>query len=64
MSREPSENAELTDWIPPYLRGEMAVVADPDACDDDPDEEMPDTIPETRPLGAQAVDRERTAGEE
>ena len=55
MAREDFENAELHDRIPLWQRGEMAVVADPDACDEEPDDELPDTIPETRPLGAQAA---------
>ncbi len=54
MARDHFENAELNEYLPPWLRGEMAVVADPDACDEDPDDVLPDTIPETRPLGAQA----------
>ena len=69
MSRDHFENGELDDFLPPWLRGEMAVVADPDACDEDLDDEMPDTVPETRPLGARVerpdgVDRERAGGEE
>lgn len=57
MSREDFENAELHDGIPLWQRGEMAVVADPDAYDDDvpEDDEMPDTVPETRPLGARTA---------
>jgi len=52
MRRDDFENPELYDGIPPWLRGEMAVVADPDASDDDFDDEMPDTVPEPCPLGA------------
>lgn len=68
MPREHQENAALMSWIPDFLRGEMAVVANPDPSDDDLDEEMPDTTPETRRLEPQAerldrLDRERAAGE-
>ena len=52
MPRDDFENAELHDEIAHWRRGEMAVVADLDACDDLSDDEMPDTVPETRPLGA------------
>lgn len=53
MSRDDLENAELHDDIAPWQRGEMAVVADPDAWEDSADDdELPDTVPETRPLGA------------
>ena len=64
MPRDDFENAELHDEIAHWRRGEMAVVADLDACDDFSDDEMPDTVPETRPLGAriespQGLDRDR-----
>ena len=67
MPRDDRENPELHDDIAPWQRGEMAVVADADATDDGAsDDEMPDTVPETRPLGARvdgadALDREHAA---
>lgn len=53
MPRDDVENPELHDDIAPWQRGEMAVVADTDADFAD-DDELPDTVPETRPLGARA----------
>ncbi len=65
MPRKRFEYSDLDEYLPIHLRGEMAVVADPDACDDEPDDDMPDTVPETRPFGARTREREeeRAAGE-
>jgi hypothetical protein len=69
MHRDARRDAEIEEEIPFELRGEMAVVADPDCCGDwqeheQDDEELPDTIREA-PSSAllDQMDHERASAE-
>ena len=82
MQRSPSRDAEIqghtSSQRPIHLRGEMAVVADPDSCNDGPDshhdesehdhnerdEDLPDTLREEPSLSKQErLEHDRAADE-
>ena len=57
MHRDPMRGEETQGPVPGRPWGEMAVVADPDDCDEGiADEDLPDTIPDPRPLPPLADD--------
>ena len=64
MHRDRIREGQIEEEFRDGQRGEIAVVADPDACGGETDDEMPDTIPEGRPSEPAPSSGERLSGRE